>query len=130
MLGIFGLPVFAQGKAGIITLVYPTGGFLIGFMACAYLVGRLAETPDLTWPKAMGIALLGLTVTYVIGLVGFLFSFAYVLQKPMTWQQAVLITVVPFVPFDIIKAGTAAFLGVKVRQALKRTGLVLNRSNY
>jgi biotin transport system substrate-specific component len=41
--GAAGLPVFAGGKSGFITLVGPTGGYLIGFIAAAYIVGILAE---------------------------------------------------------------------------------------
>ncbi len=41
--GAVGLPVFAGGKSGFITLVGPTGGYLIGFIAAAYIVGILAE---------------------------------------------------------------------------------------
>ena len=41
--GAAGLPVFAGGKSGFITLIGPTGGYLIGFIAAAYIVGILAE---------------------------------------------------------------------------------------
>lgn len=122
MLGVFGLPVFAQGKAGIATLFYPTGGFLFGFAVCAYLVGRLTAGNQLTVPKVTAIMLLGLAVTYAIGLAGFMISFQYVLHKPMTWEQAVMLTVVPFAPFDAFKALAAAFLGVRVRQVLHAQG--------
>lgn len=127
MLGVFGLPVFAQSKSGIINLFYPTGGFLIGFMVCAYLVGRLTSRSELKVANVTAIMFLGLAITYVIGLAGFMLSFQFVLQKPMTWEQAIMLTVVPFAPFDALKALAAAFLGVRVRQALVRTGLVVNR---
>ena len=46
--GAAGLPVFAGGAAGVGVLVGPTGGYLIGFLAAAYLVGWLA---DIGWDK-------------------------------------------------------------------------------
>lgn len=41
--GALGLPVFAGGDAGAAHLAGPTGGYLIGFLAAAALVGWLVE---------------------------------------------------------------------------------------
>ncbi len=41
--GLAGLPVFSAGRAGLAHLLGPTGGYLIGFVAAAYLTGYLAE---------------------------------------------------------------------------------------
>ena len=43
-LGFAGMPVFAQGKSGLIALLGPTGGYLIGFVFGAYVAGLLAES--------------------------------------------------------------------------------------
>ena len=67
--GAAGLPVFAGGKSGFITLVGPTGGYLIGFIAAAYIVGILAE---LRYNKSLiytGFSMLiGTLVIYIFGL--------------------------------------------------------------
>ncbi|NQS91462.1 MAG: biotin transporter BioY [Chloroflexi bacterium] len=41
--GAAGMPFFAGGKSGLVTLLGPTGGYLIGFVFAAYVVGMLAE---------------------------------------------------------------------------------------
>lgn len=41
--GAAGLPVFAGGAAGAHVFLGPTGGYLIGFLAAAWLVGSLAD---------------------------------------------------------------------------------------
>jgi len=41
--GICGLPVFAGGGAGIGRLLGPTGGYLVGFLPAAFLVGFITE---------------------------------------------------------------------------------------
>lgn len=41
--GAAGLPVFALGRSGLVTLLGPTGGYLIAFPAAAFAVGWLAE---------------------------------------------------------------------------------------
>ena len=43
MEGAAGLPVFALGRGGFIVLLGPTGGYLVGFIAAAYITGLLAE---------------------------------------------------------------------------------------
>src|SRR5262245_62066796 len=43
VLGLVGLPFFALGKTGIEVLWGATGGYLIGFVIAAAIVGRLAE---------------------------------------------------------------------------------------
>jgi biotin transport system substrate-specific component len=41
--GAAGLPIFAGGKSGLVVLFGPTGGYLFGFLAAAYIVGMLSE---------------------------------------------------------------------------------------
>ena len=43
LLGIVGLPVFSGGASGLGVLLGPTGGYLIGFVVAAFLVGTLCE---------------------------------------------------------------------------------------
>ncbi len=43
LMGITGLPVFAGGKSGLFHLTGPTGGYLIGFVIAAWVVGWMAE---------------------------------------------------------------------------------------
>lgn len=69
LLGVVGLPFFAEGKLGIAVIWGATGGYLIGFVVAGALVGRLAE---LGWDRkiggALGAMLLGNIVIYAIGL--------------------------------------------------------------
>lgn len=41
--GACGLPVFAAGHSGLPYMLGPTGGYLAGFVAAAFVVGLLAE---------------------------------------------------------------------------------------
>lgn len=69
LLGVIGLPFFAEGKGGLSVIWGTTGGYLIGFVVAGALVGRLAE---LGWDRkiggALGAMLLGNAVIYAIGL--------------------------------------------------------------
>ena len=42
--GAVGLPVFAGGTGGVGKFVGPTGGYLLGFGAAAYLIGIISES--------------------------------------------------------------------------------------
>ncbi len=67
--GIAGLPVFAGGAAGIGVLFGPTGGYLLGMVVAAGLVGHLA---DRGWDRkvltAIGAVGIGHAVIFVVGL--------------------------------------------------------------
>ena len=43
LLGAIGLPVFHNGAAGLGVLIGPTGGYLVGFVPAAVLVGLCYE---------------------------------------------------------------------------------------
>ena len=68
LLGVVGLPFFAFGDAGIQILWGARGGYLIGFIVAAAIVGRLAE---LGWDRnilgAIGAMLIANAAIYVIG---------------------------------------------------------------
>ncbi len=67
--GIAGLPVYAGGGAGIATLAGPTGGYLVGFVAAAALVGALASRGwDRHFLTAVAAMLAGEVAIYAVGL--------------------------------------------------------------
>ena len=67
--GSLGLPVFAGGKSGLAVLMGPTGGYIWGFAAAAFVVGYLIE---IGWDKkvlqAFLAMLLGNGLIYLSGL--------------------------------------------------------------
>ena len=69
LLGVVGLPFFAEGKGGLAVILGPSGGYLIGFVVAGAVVGRLAE---LGWDRriggAVGAMLVGSFVIYAIAL--------------------------------------------------------------
>ena len=114
LLGIIGLPVFAGGKAGLGTLFGPTGGYLIGFIAAAFVIGKIIEArrnPGLIWIVLA--LLMGNLVIYALGVLQLSFIAHLSLIKSM------LVGVVPFLPGDLLKLTAATMIGLKLRQQFK-----------
>ena len=99
--GAAGLPVFANARAGIAVIIGPTGGYLIGFIAAAWLLGTLAERG---WGKSLlstlGAFALGSIVIYIFG-VAWLSTF-------LGLQPAIAAGLTPFIIGDVAKAILAA----------------------
>jgi len=66
--GAAGLPLFVGGKSGIDHVTGPTGGYILGFIAAAAMVGALVERGwDESFVKALAAAVLGTCVMFAIG---------------------------------------------------------------
>jgi biotin transport system substrate-specific component len=102
--GIAGLPVFAFGTSGIAVLFGPTGGYLIGFVAAAGLVGFLAERG---WDRRRVTTFLamigGNLAIYACGAgwLGFYLS---------SLSEAIMVGVLPFLIGDAMKIALAVIL--------------------
>jgi biotin transport system substrate-specific component len=112
-LGILGLPVFAGGKAGIGVLFGPTGGYLIGFVAAAFVIGKLAalkERPGFAWLCLSLVA--GAAVIYALGVLQLM------LVARLSPVKALAVGILPFLLGDGIKILLAATVALKLRDRL------------
>jgi len=93
--GLAGLPVFAGGASGPAYALGPTGGYLIGFVIAAFVVGWLAERG---WDRRLGSTALamvaGNVAIYACGL-GWLSLFV--------GRQALALGLIPFLAGDVVK---------------------------
>ena len=73
--GSLGLPVFAKG-GGIVYLLGPTGGYLIGFIFTAFFAGHINEKKD---PIVVFLYLLfSVSIIYILGLGGLWLSLIHI----------------------------------------------------
>jgi len=107
--GLAGLPVFAGGTAGLTHLLGPTGGYLVGFLAAAFLTGLLAERGlARRWLGALVVLVAGNVVLYIPGVVW--------LGAYTGMGKAVSLGFLPFVVGDALK--TAAGWGFLAAAAI------------
>jgi biotin transport system substrate-specific component len=102
-IGLIGLPVYAEGRSGLAVITGATGGYLIGFVVAAAVVGRLAE---FGWDRRIGASvatmLLGTAIIYAIGVPWLK------LVTGLTWSEAVAVGLTPFLVWDAAKLTIAA----------------------
>lgn len=103
LLGTVGFPVFAGGKSGVEYLVGASGGYLVGFVVAAALVGACARRG---WDRK----LLGMAATFALGsLVIYAFGVPWLAMVGGYGPgEALLRGVAPFLLGDALKAVAAA----------------------
>lgn len=104
--GAAGLPVFAGGAGGFAHAVGPTGGYLLGFIVAAFVVGWLAEKG---WCKRMETAVLVLLLGSILI---YLFGIPWLAQFT-GWQKVWSLGILPFIPGDVLKVLAAAIIGTR-----------------
>lgn len=109
-LGLSGVPVFTQG-GGPGYIFQPTFGYLLGFIAGAWLTGKLSERMEkLSFVRILFASLAGLLVVYLFGMVYVYIINNYYLNTPIGIWPVVLYCFLLAVPGDICLCVLAAVL--------------------
>jgi biotin transport system substrate-specific component len=101
--GIAGLPVFAGFSSGLSVILGPTGGYLIGFVLAAYLIGSLME-------KSKTRAFSEILIIGVLGDMILLTSGYLQLALFVGYSDAYTLGIMPFILGDLLKLVLFALL--------------------
>jgi biotin transport system substrate-specific component len=113
ILGVVGLPVFAGSTSGLAILAGPTGGYLVGFICAAWVVGRLAERNlDRSFRSIWLVFLIGEVVIYLFGLPW--------LSLYVGVERVFIAGFLPFLPGDIVKLAAATITVPSVWKLLEK----------
>ncbi|MGI6751256.1 MAG: biotin transporter BioY [Anaerovoracaceae bacterium] len=129
LLGAVGLPVFANFKGGLGALLGPTGGFLMVFPLMSFLVSiaingnRSLQKENVRgrlylYVKVVSAMVLSHLILYSAGTIWFS------LTTHTPFAGALMMTVIPFIPMDIIKVAFCAVVFIPFRKRLVRMGLL------
>jgi len=115
VVGLAGLPVFAQGGAGLANLVKPSAGYLLAFPLGALVTGALAAwTRNVrVWRPftlALGAIVGGILVVHPLGILGLMINAKLSLAKAFTVDLI-------YLPGDLAKVAIAAAVAAVVHKA-------------
>lgn len=119
LLGMVGLPVFSGFSSGIVTLSGPTGGYVIGYLPCVFCISLLLKKKRNKHSKIWYFFsfICGTICCYLFGTIWFMI----VMGGTYTIGQTLLLCVVPYLFFDIIKMLLATTIAIQIKQ---RTGIL------
>lgn len=118
LLGAVGLPVFSGMSGGLGILVGPTGGYIVGFLVTAIIMGLYLDQFGITFVHAIIANIIGMIITLAFGTVWLKIVAEY------TWTAAFMGGVAPFIIVGIVKAVLAAWIGIIVRRRLESAHLI------
>lgn len=109
MVGAVGAPVFAGFRGGLSVLAGPTGGYIIGYILAAFVVGIIV-TNGSGIVRIVAAMVAGLAGCYALGTAWFMIS------TGTGFGAAMVACVIPFLPGDAIKITAGTILIRKLRK--------------
>ena len=128
--GLMGIPVFANG-GGPGYVLQPSFGYLVSYPIAAYVIGYLTWGRQRSTSPLPGIGRIlfaivcGVLVIYILGVTGLYLNLNYVVAKPTSFEHAVWIGFVIFIPSSILKIFAGALLAQKLNKYLIITSIVI-----
>ncbi|MBQ9327794.1 MAG: biotin transporter BioY [Solobacterium sp.] len=120
LLGMIGIPVFANYSAGAGVVFGMTGGYIIGYLPLAFLTGWIYERFGRKKSGVMEYVVLfvgmlvGTVVLYVIGTIWFM------RYTGMSLAASLAACVIPFIPGDLLKMVVVCLLVPRLKKTADR----------
>lgn len=122
IIGLCGIPVFAGGAGGPSYIFTPSFGYILGFIAAAYVIGKLVEDlkyEEISFIRLFLIETIGVFVIYVFGVIYLYIIMNFYMGKATTAFMAIKYGFIPFIIGDLIKCAAAAVAGRKIIKILR-----------
>jgi len=113
--GAIGIPVFSGFAGGIGVIANATGGFIIGYILCAFVTGLVIDHFGTSLKVQLPAMYLGWLVTYALGIPWFMIVTGTDFVTSLTWCM------LPFLPTDAVKTVLSAILINRLKPALAKT---------
>ena len=119
LLGLIGVPVYAEFTSGVGVLMGITGGYLVGFVFTALIVGIMLKVlGKKIWVYALSM-FLGIAACYAFGTAWFVVYNNTNSADAVTIGAALSMCVVPFIIPDMIKIAVAVLLCKRLDKYVK-----------
>lgn len=120
LLGVIGLPVFAQAQGGIGIILGPRGGYITGFVISGLVGGYVVEHAKFSLKGKILGTLISLVIIYFTGTIQLAFT------TKLSISEALTVGTLPFISLDILKGVMAIVLSKYIHKALPRAGVNIN----
>ena len=120
VLGLMGLPVFAEG-GGLAYVLKPSFGYIIGFAIASYVTGRIAnKTANPGYKRLLAANFIGLGIVYLCGMAYYYLMGNFYLGSPIGLWPLFLYCFILAVPGDIVLCILGAILGKRLIPIMNR----------
>lgn len=126
ILGLIGLPVFSNYSGGLGYVYQPTFGFIYSFLACIIIINLFKLLINEKTSKLNKIIIYSIAAFFaIIGcyLIGGIHGYCIMnfhLGKEYPINKLLMVFILPYIPFDIAKAGVAIFVTLALENQLKK----------
>ena len=117
LIGAIGVPVFSGFKSGFGVLLGSTGGYIIGFIFTALIVGIVSDKTNKLWALVLSMVV-GILVCYAFGTAWFAVVYAKT-NEPASLATILGWCVIPFIVPDAVKIVVAAILTNRLKRFVK-----------
>ena len=118
-IGLAGAPVFSKFQGGFSFILIPTFGFVVTFILCAYIAGKIAETFKTKLSYVIA-ALIAMAINYILGTTWMYFAYTLWASAPEGFSfKLAWLWMIPPMPKDIILAIFAGFFAYRIQKILK-----------
>lgn len=117
LIGAIGVPVFSGFKSGFGVLLGSTGGYIIGFIFTALIVGIVSDKTNKLWALILSMVV-GILVCYAFGTAWFAVVYTKT-NEPASLATILGWCVIPFLIPDAVKIALAAVLTNRLKKFVK-----------
>ena len=114
LIGLVGIPVFANFNSGLSAILGQSGGFILSYPVVALVISVLIKRFGFNYIKSVLISFVALVVCYLFGTVWYMYIYSIGIV------ESLIICVVPFVIVDIIKILICCYAANIIRRQIKK----------
>lgn len=114
LIGLIGLPVFTEG-GGIYYILKPTFGYLLGFIAGAFVTGKIAQK-ETSLKNYVLSSFAGMWVIYIIGVVYYFLISRFYLGNSVEVRELLIYCFLLTLPGDVGMCVLASVIGKRLKK--------------
>lgn len=120
VLGLIGLPVFAQG-GGIGYIFNPSFGYIIGFLPGAFITGKIAHSAEIiNFLRRLSAGFAGLAIIYAAGTIYYCCITSLYLEITLDVRHILTVCLITVLPGDVIMTIGAVILAERLSPIIRK----------